>query len=445
LWSHEVFENMIDGKQLWQMWDDLALTKLFQSFRMAIGPTKVAIAFLAVLVICFVGWIMDVCTRTVVVNPNQVSVRKQVSSDVLKFSDATELEVYIAEPHKTKSFIEKYKGKAPMAGVFSTLWNFGSARFNHATVLLLKLDTSNIVANIFNVIANIWLCVEALVWALRYHPFYSIVYFSIVVCVICLSGGAICRCAALEFARGESPGLLEAIGFSYGKFRSLLAGPLLPVVLMLICAFFVFLLGLIGAVPRVGELIMGVGLCLAMVFGLFTVMLLVGTLAGLSMMFPVIGYEGSNGRDAVSRSFMYVLSQPWWMIFYTFVAVIWGTISYLFVRFGVYLVLIATYVLLNLGICNSTEGADKLARIWPRPDFFDLSGLEAVPANWTETVAAFVVHLTVLVFVGFVVAFVISFYFCASTVVYSLMRKKVDNVPTENVYLRLDEIRGDEP
>ena len=436
---------MIDGRQLWQMWDDLALTKLFQSFRMAVGPTKVTIAFGGVLLICLVGWIMDICTRTVVVNPNQGSATKRVASDILKFSDATELEVYIAEPHKTKSFIERYRGKAPGAGVFSTLWNFGSARFNHATMLLLKLDTSNIVANIFNVAANIWLCAEALVWALMYHPVYSIIYFSIVVCIICLAGGAICRCAALEFARGERPGLLEVIGFSCRKFRSLLAGPLLPVGLILICAFFVFMLGLIGTLPWVGELMMGLGLALAMIFGLFTVIFLVGTLAGLSMMFPVIGYEGSSGRDAVSRSFMYVLSQPWWMIFYTFIAVIWGTISYLFVRFGVYLVLIITYVLINLGICNSAGGAGKLARIWPRPDFFNLSPAQALPANWSETVAAFLVHLTVLIFVGLVVAFVISFYFCASTVVYSLMRKKVDNVPTDKVYLKLDEMRGDRP
>ena len=436
---------MIDGRQLWEMWDDLALTKLFQSFRMAVGPTKVAIAFGSVLLICFVGWIMDICTRTVVVNPNQVSVSDGAASAILQFSDASELEVYISDPSRTESFIEQYRGKARGAGVFSTLWSFGSARFNHATVLLLKLDTSNIVANIFNVVANIWLCGKALVWALRYHPVYSIIYFSIVVCIICLSGGAICRCAALEFARGERPGLLEAVGFSRRKFSSLLGGPLLPVGFILICALFVFMLGLVGTVPWLGELVMGLGLAFAMIFGLFTAILLVGTLAGLSMMFPVIGYEGSNGRDAVSRSFMYVLSQPWWMIFYTFIAVIWGTISYLFVRFGVYLILIITYVLINLGICNSSGGADKLARIWPRPDFFDLTPSGALPANWSESVSAFLVRLTVLIFVGLVVAFVISFYFCASTVVYSLMRKKVDNVLTDKVYLKLDEIRGERP
>ena len=100
---------MIDGKQLWQMWDDLALIKLFQSFRMAVGPTKVAIAFGGVMVICLVGWIMDLCARTVVVNPYPRAVPKVVASDILKFSDATELEVYITRPDETKSFIEKYK------------------------------------------------------------------------------------------------------------------------------------------------------------------------------------------------------------------------------------------------------------------------------------------------------------------------------------------------
>jgi hypothetical protein len=435
---------MIDGKQLWQMWDDLALAKLFQSFRIAVGPTKVTIAFLAVLTICLVGWLMDTCTKTVIVNPNPVSVPKLVASDILKFSDATELEVYITAPERTEAFIEKYKGKAPEAGVFSTLWNFGAARFNHATVLLLKLDTSNIVANIFNVLANIWLCVEALLWAVKYHPVYSVIYFAIVACVICLAGGAICRCAALEFARSERPGLLEAVGFSWHKFKSLLTGPMLPIGLMIFFGFFLYLLGLIGNLPWVGEIVIGLCLWIAMFFGLLTVILLIGTVAGSGLMFPVIAYEGSNAPDAVSRSFMYVLNQPWWMIFYTFVTVIWGTISYLFVRFLVFLLLIVTYILVDMGVHTGAGGDGKLARIWPRPDFFNLAGSEALPANWSEAVGAFLINITVLLFVGLVVAFVISFYFSANTVIYSLIRKKVENVPTETVYLKIDEIQQDD-
>ena len=144
---------MVDGRQLWQMWDDLAFVQLFQSFRMAVAPTKIAIALLAVILICLLGSFMDICSKTVVVNPNPRAVVDVDVSESMSLSDRTELEFYITQPEKAEWFIDQYKGKVPGAGVFSTLWNFGAARFNHATVLLLKLDTSNIAANIFNMIA----------------------------------------------------------------------------------------------------------------------------------------------------------------------------------------------------------------------------------------------------------------------------------------------------
>ncbi|GAH01787.1 unnamed protein product, partial [marine sediment metagenome] len=48
-----------------------------------------------------------------------------------------------------------------------------------------------------------------------------------------------------------------------------------------------------------------------------------------------------------------------------------------------------------------------------------------------------------LFIVGLVVAFVISFYFCASTIIYALMRDGVDNVGIDEIYIQLDEVRDD--
>ena len=63
----------------------------------------------------------------------------------------------------------------------------------------------------------------------------------------------------------------------------------------------------------------------------------------------------------------------------------------------------------------------------------------AVPTdafNWTVSGAANVV--------GFVVAFVISFYFCSSTIIYALMRRKVDDIDMSRVYTPLEQVgRGD--
>jgi len=63
--------------------------------------------------------------------------------------------------------------------------------------------------------------------------------------------------------------------------------------------------------------------------------------------------------------------------------------------------------------------------------------------NWSQSIASFLIHLTVLFIVGIVVAFVISFYFSASTIIYALMRDSVDKVPIDEIYIQLDELRDE--
>jgi hypothetical protein len=429
---------MRDERQLLQIWGTLPFTRLFQSFRMAVGPTKMIIAVLTVIVVCFVGWLMDVCTETRPGGDPEQAILTPIILSVVDFGKAAELEVYVTEPERTIRSIEQYKQQGAGRGVFSTLWNFGAARFNGATVSLLKLD-------IANVLANIWLCAVGLAWAIKYHTVYSIVYFIIVTIVICVFGGAICRCASLEFARGEKSGLTEAFRFSGAKLSSLLAAPFVPVSIMLLLAALVFFLGLMGNLPGgFGELITALGLGPALLIGLLLVFLLTGTIAGAGLMLPAVAYEGSDGLDAISRSFMYVFHRPWTMLLYTLTATAWGTVSYLFARLFVFLVLIVTYGLLYLGFSCRVGGAEKLASIWPRPEFLNLIGTSAeVSMNWSQPIASFLIHLTALFIVGLVVAFVISFYFSASTIIYALMRDSVDKVGTDEIYVQLDELRDE--
>jgi len=413
------------------------LARLFQSFRMAVGPTKMVIAMLTVIVVCLVGWVMDICTEA---GPGggQQAILTPIILSVVDFGKAAELEVYVTEPEKTIRSIEQYKQQGRGRGVFSTLWNFGAARFNGATVSLLKLD-------IANTLANIWLCAVGLAWAAKYHTAYSIVYFTVVTIVICVFGGAICRCAALEFARGEKSGLTEAFRFSGAKLSSLLAAPFVPVGIMLMLGALVFFLGLMGNLPAgIGELITALGLAGALLIGLLLVFLLTGTIAGAGLMLPAVAYEGSDGLDAISRSFMYVFNRPWTMLLYTLTATVWGTVSYLFARLFAFLVLIVTYGLLYLGFSCRVSGTERLASIWPRPQFLNLIGTSAeVSMSWSQSVASFLIHLTSLFIIGLVVAFVISFYFSASTIIYALMRDGVDNVGIDEIYIELDELRDD--
>jgi len=65
------------------------------------------------------------------------------------------------------------------------------------------------------------------------------------------------------------------------------------------------------------------------------------------------------------------------------------------------------------------------------------------PANWSEKAASCLISFSLLFIVGLVTALVVSYFFSAITVLYALMRKKVDKVPITQVEVSLESYRGD--
>ena len=408
---------MVSEKESFQLFDNLLFPKIFQTFRMAIQPTKLIIVFSALAVICLAGWIMDF-SKTVVTAPAAQG-------------KTTELQIYLTEPKQVQSFIETYKEKTEGVGVFSTLWRFAATKFQGAVDSVFAFQVPGVVGNIAD-------CFKAAVWALRHHFLYCIIFFVINLAVISIAGGGLCRIAALQFAQGEKPGLTEALRFSIKRFTSFFIAPLVPVGIIIFIGLFIFLLGLIGNIPRAGELIIGIFMLLALIAGALIAVVLIGTVAGFNLMLPSVAYDGSDCFDAISRSFSYVYAKPWRMGFYTAIAAVYGAICYTFVRFFAFLLLWATHWSLQLGVW----GNDKLAAIWSEPHFRDL----LVPPdwgalNWSQSIAAFLIYLCSLAVVGLLAAFIISFYFSANTIIYSLMRNKVDNTALEEIYTPFEEAK----
>ena len=153
-------------------------------------------------------------------------------------------------------------------------------------------------------------------------------------------------------------------------------------------------------------------------------------------MFPAVAYDGSDCLDVINRSFSYVYAKPWRMGFYTAIAAVYGSLCYIFVRFFAFLLLWCTHLFLQIGLNDK-----KLAAIWPGPTFTKLVDLpDLAAANWSVTIAGIIVHLLLLAVVALLVSFVISFYFSANTIIYSLMRKKVDNTALEDVYSPFEDV-----
>ena len=405
--------------------DNLLFLKIFQTFRMAIQPSKLIITSLALAIICLAGWLMDF-SKTVAVS------RDNNGKIIL-----TELQIYMSSPSAENAniSIKRLRENGLRSGVFSTLWNSSATYFKKAVDSVFNRDVVGVVSNIhgfFRVIG----------WALRYHFIYCIIFFVIELSVLSVAGGAICRIAALQNAQGEKPGMTEAIRYSLKRFTSFFTAPLAPFTIIFSIGLFILLLGLLGNIPIAGELIVGLSMPLALFAGTLIAVVLIGTVAGFNLMFPAVAYDGSDCFDSISRSFSYVYAQPWRMLFYTSIAAVYGSICYTFVRFFAFLAILTTRWFLQIAIWtdNTSQEVGKLTIIWPRPYFMTLLGTKSMATtNWSENAAAFLIYIFLLVVIGFVVSFIISFYFSANTVIYSLMRKKVDNTDLQEIYRPLEE------
>lgn len=398
-------------------------TKIFQTFGLSIHHSSIIIAFLAVVVICLAGWLMDFSKSVLVIPETQ--------------GKATELQIYITYPDQLPSYLENYKQTDQRKGVFETLWEFAAERFQGAVNALFALDIPGVTQNIADYF-------RAMGWALRYHPIYSAIFFVIKFALIALAGGAICRITALQLAHGEKPGLIEPLRFAKKNFFSFLLAPLLPVIGITLCGLCIALLGLVGRIPLgIGNIIIAILMFLTFIVGAIITVLMIGTVAGFNLMFPAVAYDGSDFYDAMANAFGYVQRKPWHMLFYTAAAAAYGAICYTFVRFFFFLLLWSSRWFLQFGL-GETEETGKLAAIWPKPLFTNLAGTEDIATvSWSESLAQFCVHLLILAVVGLLVAFVISFFFSANTIIYSLMRNKVDNTPLDDIYTPVDEPQPD--
>ncbi len=283
-------------------------------------------------------------------------------------------------------------------------------------------------------------------------------------------GGAVTRIATVQVARQEKIGLMEALRFAARKYLSYLSAPLFPLVLVAGLLVLMVIFGYLHMIPLFGDVVIdGLLWWLMILVGLAMAVVLIG-LVGWPLMAATISAEGTDAWEAVSRSYSYVYQAPWHYIWYSLVALAYGVVIVFFVglmgsltvflsKWGVSqtpginwvkrnptylfvyapesfgwreLLLQGTYVegqpLVEGGAINPTA-YNKLTGNDP-----DYNGRERM--TWYNHVGAVLVSV---IWVGLifmlVLAFGYSYFWSASSIIYLLMRRKVDDAELDEVYL----------
>lgn len=286
-------------------------------------------------------------------------------------------------------------------------------------------------------------------WLVSQHTVYFILFVVLFSIVWAIFGGAIARIAAVHVARDEKISLTGALRFSTGKFLSFIFAPIIPLVIVLVVGIVVAIGGLVGNIPYVGPILVGLLFFLALAAGFVMTLVLLGTAGGFNLMYPTIAVEGSDSFDAISRSFSYVYARPWRMLFYTLVAVVYGALCYLFVRFFLGIMLILTHYFVGWGMFADTgagKSLDLWNMLWPPPQSHGLTyHIDTVNLDWGHSAAAHLLAFWIYLTAGVLGAFAISFYFSANTIIYYLMRREVDATELDDVYLEQTDEEFTEP
>lgn len=240
-------------------------------------------------------------------------------------------------------------------------------------------------------------------------------------------GGIISRIAAVNITKDEGLDLKKAISFANQKYVSLFSPFILSILGFLFFLVCNLLGGVVGQIPYVGELLVALLLPLAIISGFIMVFILIGFVFGRMFFIPTIAVESSDAFDAVSRSFQYLYAEPWRYIWYMLVSIIYGIITTAFVWAFGGLMIIASLATIRLGM------GSKMMDICPMAGLGDCCPMTA-SAEITSKIAAFIMMVWLVLVVGMLLAYIVSYCWSTCTMVYLLMRKKVDDIEMTELY-----------
>lgn len=271
-------------------------------------------------------------------------------------------------------------------------------------------------------------------WLLRYHFVFFVFFTAWFLLLWAVFGGAIARIAAVHVARDEKISVRQALRFSISKILSFVFAPLIPLIIILVAGLLVGIGGLLLYIPFLGPIVVGALFILALLAGFVMTLVATGTVGGFNLMYPTIAVEGSDSFDAISRSFSYIFARPWKKLFYSAVAIVYGALCFLFVRFFVYVMLSFTHFFVQwfLGYRANYFWPE----IWAPVNEHNLAySIDFHALAWSECIAALLIAMWIYIVLTILASFVLSFYFSANTIIYYLMRRDVDATELDDVYV----------
>jgi hypothetical protein len=244
-----------------------------------------------------------------------------------------------------------------------------------------------------------------------------------------LFGGAISRMAAIDCAQAGEFSIRSGLRFSFRHWLSYLGAPLITVVALGGCGIFNLVAGLVARIPILGETLVGILWIFPLMAGLCMALVVIGVAAGWPLMIAAISTEGSDAFDGLSRSYGYLFNRPWYAIWLLVLSLLYGSALLFFVTGVMTLSVDLMIVFLQTGLGDIGDSG-LLADLPAHPAW---SPWMVGTTNNASPAAAYAIGAWMRLIASVPAAFVFSFFWTISTLIYVLLRRREDATPLDEV------------
>jgi hypothetical protein len=321
--------------------------------------------------------------------------------------------------HLSGTVLDMIWGSGDSAGIYASLSSALGQQLGGLFEAILSLDVgfSSASGGVIGSLYGIFIMTPQ--WIFSEHPWFTLLFGLDVLFVLAITCGILTRMSASQVCLNQLTPLGSAATNVSKRWVWYLLTPLMPALLVVVIGAVHALVGLVffnvPGLDVVGSLLYGLFLLLGFIVA--GVMLLL--LLALFLMPAALSVEGSDGFDAIARSFNYVLFRPWQFAAYLFASIFYLSIVSVLIGTVAMLTIDVTSSLIELGAFG--EGRSRHEKI--------LSGYEGdggtiginawIVARWIELVGAIVA------------AILLSTFCCLQTQVYVLMRRSADGTPMD--------------
>jgi len=284
-------------------------------------------------------------------------------------------------------------------------------------------------------------------------------------------GGVITRIAAIEFTGKDRVDTKACVKFVADRYVHYILTPLAPLVIIGVVVLVLMVFGFVALLPILGDVLLyGLGLPLVILGGTIIALLLIG-LASYPLMYATISTEGSDTFDGFSRSYSYIYQAPWNYLWYSLVSIFYGALVTLFVIFlGSLAVYASKWAVSQAPLSESTnrepdylfiyapesfgwrqlmlkggpldqtmtfEVDPQAGRPIPKYDYTNPAVAQEYRKSLliSERIGAGLASFWLVALFMLMVGFTYSYFWSASTMIYLLMRKKVDEIPMDELFV----------